>query len=140
MVSFCIKKISCCLFLSLRPSQFHGSDVPRVDQCGPVLLQRGLDDVGREHVPHEVHESVGRGHVSARGAVALVVQVFSLAGPRSDGGDEGDAQEHREQGGHHVVDYGAPANLPTEAEVWNRLLLYFFVTLPTDPPLLSPEN
>ena len=114
----------CCEFRSFNnlvlhhSSQFHCCDVARVDQGGPVLLDRGLDDVGREHVPHEVHEGVGRGHVSAGGTVALVVvHELSTVGPRLDGGDEGDAEEHREHGGDHVVDYGAPANLPAEAEV-----------------------
>ena len=84
---------------------------------GPVLLHRGLDNVGREAVPDEVQHGV-------HGCDVLFLQTSWLdvvraidALSRLDGRHQDDAQDDCQQGGDHVVDDSAESNLPGKRQV-----------------------
>ena len=90
----------------------------RVDDVGPVLLHGGLDQILREAVPQEVHQSVLGGDV----LLGVVGQVHIIVGagdavPGLDGDDQDDAENDSQDGGGDVVEDCAESNFPGERQV-----------------------
>ena len=88
----------------------------RVDEEGSVLLHRGLDQVGREAVPDQIHQGVLRCDVLLV-LVHLRVVVPRHVVTRPDGHNQDDAQNDCQHGGGHVVEDGAESNFSREREI-----------------------
>ena len=92
----------------------------RIDDECLVLLGGGLEEVGREAVPQEVHQGVRRGHVLLLDRVLIldfldVSQASALPGP--DGDRQDDAQDDGQHGGGQIVDHGTETDLASLGKI-----------------------
>ena len=86
---------------------------------GPVLLHRGLDDVGREAVPDEIHQGVLGGDVLLLMIPLLhwILLAATEAVSWPDGDHQDDAEDDCQDGGGDVVEDCAESNLPGERKI-----------------------
>ena len=89
----------------------------RIDDECLVLLGGGLEEVGREAVPQEVHQSVRRRHVLLHGGVLLLGSPDVPRVPGPDGDHEDDAEDDGQDGGGEVVDHRTHPHLAGQGQV-----------------------